>query len=94
MIVRVGHFQAALGKSDELYDFLQSLAEHICQSEGNLGYQVLRDEAVADKFMVIEHWQSKQAHQDSLAAYPKEQMAAVMPLFAGAPSGQYYLCES
>lgn len=93
MIVRVGHFQAAAGQSAELYQFLLSLSDHISQSAGNLGYQVLTDDESSDKFMVIEHWQSKQAHQDSLAAYPKEQMAVVMPLFAGMPTGHYYLSE-
>ncbi|WP_241242347.1 antibiotic biosynthesis monooxygenase family protein [Thalassotalea sp. G2M2-11] len=89
-ITRINHFHAAQGKAEALDEFLHSLVPYITASEGCLSCQVLRNEEKTDQFAVIEQWQSKDHHQQSLANFPKEDMAAAMPLFAMPPEGGYF----
>ncbi|AQS40573.1 hypothetical protein Sps_05510 [Shewanella psychrophila] len=91
MIVRIGEFQAAEGKSEELYLFLQSLSSYIIQSKGCVSYDLLRKQDSPESFAVIERWLSVEAHQASVDNFPKDQMQAAMPLFGGVPKGNYYL---
>ncbi|QFU24982.1 antibiotic biosynthesis monooxygenase [Shewanella eurypsychrophilus] len=91
MIVRIGEFQAAEGKSEELYEFLQSLSAYITQSKGCVSYDVLRKHEAVKEFAVIERWLSVEDHRASVDSFPKEQMQAAMTLFSGAPKGSYYL---
>ena len=44
----------------------------------------------ADRFMVIEKWESVEHHKASLANYPQEKMQAAMPLIGGTPTGRYF----
>ena len=89
-VTRVNLFDAAPGKADELAAFLQSLVSYIANSEGCLGCEVLRGTPDDDHFAVIERWASTEAHQQSLANYPKADMQAAMPLFGQPPQGRYY----
>ncbi|CAM3452118.1 putative quinol monooxygenase [Shewanella violacea] len=90
MIVRIGEFQAAEGKSEDLYDFLQSLSSYITQSKGCISYDVFRKYDSPESFAVIERWLSVEAHKASVDNFPKDQMKAAMPLFGRAPKGSYY----
>ena len=90
MLTRINEFTAAEGKSDETATFLQSLVPYISSCEGCLGCEVLRSRESEDKFVVIEKWQSEQAHKASIAGFPQENMQVAMALFAGPPKGEYF----
>ncbi len=89
-ITRINKFQAAEGQCDALHTFFQGLIPYIANSAGCLSCEVLRHDEQSDQFVVIERWESKQAHLDSIANFPKEEMQAAMPLFGAPPSGDYY----
>ena len=89
-ITRINSFQAAEGKNEQLFDFLFNLMPYISASAGNLSTELLRESGENGRFLVIEKWESAEAHQQSIAAYPKEKMQAAMPLFGVPPVGTTY----
>ena len=89
-ITRINEFQAAEGKEQELYAFLQGLIPYISSSEGNLQCDVLRKKDSKAHFVVLEKWESEEAHQESVANYPKEEMQAAMSLFGAPPVSTSY----
>lgn len=89
-ITRLNEFQAAEGKADELFVFLKSLIPYISSSEGCSSCEVLRGQESTDTFIVIEKWESIEAHKLSIENYPKEEMQAAMPLFGAPPKGSFY----
>jgi len=89
-ITRINSFQAAEGKNEQLFDFLFNLMSYISASAGNLSTELLRESGENGRFAVIEKWESAEAHQQSIAAYPKEKMQAAMPLFGAPPVGTTY----
>ncbi len=90
VITRINQFQAADGKADELHTFLISLLPYISGSAGCISCEVLRNTEDKGAFAVVERWESKEAHQQSIAKFPQEEMQAAMLLFGGPPSGAYY----
>ena len=89
-ITRINTFQAAEGKNEQLFDFLFNLIPYISNSTGNTSCEVLRQSGDNCRFVVIEKWESAEAHQQSIAAYPKEKMQAAMALFGAPPVGTTY----
>ncbi len=89
-ITHIGEFQAAPGKQESLYDFLQSLIPYISSSPGCLSCEVLRNIEKPDNFFVVEKWSSVEDHRKSLAGFPKEDMQSAMTLFGSPPKGGYY----
>lgn len=89
-ITRINQFKSAEGKEGELFEFLNFLSSYISSSEGNLHYEVLRNNEDQSDFVVIEKWDSIEAHKTSVANYPVEKMQAAMPLFGGMPISNYY----
>jgi len=89
-ITRVNQFKAASGKEEKLFDFLQSLTSYITNSDGCISYEVLRDIEDQSTFLIIEKWESINAHKNSVNSFPKEEMQSAMSLFGGPPSGKYY----
>lgn len=89
-ITRINEFEAVPSKGEALFAFLSSLKAHIDFSPGCLSCEVLRKNDNELIFVVIEKWESKDAHRQSIESYPQEKMAEVMPLFALPPKGGYY----
>ena len=89
-ITRINEFQAGEGKADELFVFLKSLIPYISSSNGCVSCEVLRGIDARDTFVVIEKWQSREAHKASVESFPKEEMQAAMSLFGAPPKGAFY----
>ncbi|WP_372866342.1 putative quinol monooxygenase [Pseudomonas sp.] len=89
-ITRINEFQAAEGRAQELFAFLKSLMSYISCSPGCESCEVLQSSEDENLFVVIERWQSEAFHKESLANYPKEKMAAAMPLIGALPKGAFY----
>lgn len=89
-LTRINEFQAAQGKADELLGFLNSLSGYISSSKGCSGCEILQNSDDSNIIVVIERWDSKESHQQSLDNYPKEKMAEAMPLIGAPPKGQFY----
>ena len=90
MITRINDFQAADGRNEELYIFLNSLAEYITTSERCISYEVLHSVPASSDFVVIERWVDIESHKKSIEHFPKEGMEKAMPLFGALPKGRYY----
>ncbi len=89
-IARINEFQAAEGKAEELFSFLKSLMSYISSSAGCESCEVLQSSDNESLFVVIEKWDSENSHKKSLEKYPKEKMAAAMPLIGAPPKGGFY----
>ena len=89
-ITRINEFRAAEGKAEELFTFLKSLMSYISSSEGCESCDVLQNNDDENLFVVIEKWDSESSHKRSIENYPKEQMAAAMPLIGAPPKGSFY----
>lgn len=89
-ITRINEFEAVPSKGAELFAFLSELKAHIDSSPGCLSCEVLRKNDNDLILVVIEKWETKDAHRQSIESYPQEKMAEVMPLFALPPKGGYY----
>ena len=90
-ITRINSFESADGKEDECLEFLESLLPYILSSRGCMSCEVLQHQKKENQFVVIEKWQSKEDHENSLKSFPKAEMEAAMPLFGGPPQGDYYI---
>ncbi|WP_281558119.1 antibiotic biosynthesis monooxygenase family protein [Thalassomonas sp. RHCl1] len=89
-ITRINEFLAAEGKAEELFTFLKSLMSYISSSEGCQSCEVLQSQDDENIFVVIEKWDSEHCHKQSVENYPKEKMAAAMPLIGAPPKGSFY----
>lgn len=89
-VIRINEFKAVSGKAEQLHAFLKDLVPYILSSDGCLSCEVLLSKHDSHDFVVLEKWQSIAHHQQSVADFPKEQMADVMPLLGSAPKGVYY----
>jgi quinol monooxygenase YgiN len=91
-IFRIGEFQAVSGKGDALLKFLNSSFVPVIEaSVGWLAYQVLQRQDDPDRIMIIETWESVEAHQVSAKGIPPAVLEDVRPLLAQPPAGGYYL---
>ncbi|MGR6874135.1 putative quinol monooxygenase [Pseudomonas sp. HK3] len=89
-ITRINEFKSTAGKEDELFEFLKSLKTYIQSSDGCLSCEVLQKDEGTGFFVVIEKWETKESHKQSIESYPQDQMASVMPLLGQPPKGAFY----
>ncbi|WDE12984.1 putative quinol monooxygenase [Thalassomonas haliotis] len=89
-VTRINEFLAAEGKAEELFTFLKSLMSYISSSDGCESCEVLQSNDNEHIFVVIEKWNSEHSHKQSIENYPKEKMAAAMPLIGAPPKGSFY----
>ncbi len=89
-ITRISEFQAKDGQAQGLREFLNSIVPTIEASEGCLSCRLLQDQDDERRFVVIELWDSIEAHKASVKEIPPEQLEQIMQLLASPPQGRYY----
>jgi quinol monooxygenase YgiN len=89
-VTRINEFRAQVGKADALRDFLLSVVPTIESSVGCQACQLLQSHDDPTRFVVVEVWDSIEAHQASVKNIPAGAFEHVMQLLASAPSGAYY----
>ena len=89
-ITRINTFQAGAGQGDALYALLATFVPVIEAAEGCLSCQLLQNWDDPDRLIVVEQWQSVEAHQASVTDIPPEALAEAMKLLAAPPKGVYY----
>jgi quinol monooxygenase YgiN len=89
-VTRINEFQAREGQGDALCDRLRSFVPLIEASAGCRSCQLLQGRDDPTRIVVIEVWDSAEAHQASLRGVPAEAIAETMQLLAGPPKGAYY----
>ena len=89
-ITRINNFQAKVGNGDELFESLKALQPMIAAFEGCLACSAVREEGDENHIVIIEMWETVEAHKAALSTVPLETFAPVMALVAEPPSGAYY----
>lgn len=95
-ITRINEFRAVAGSSDLLRDdFIKSLVPLIEASADCLSCQLLQSQKDPHHIILIEVWDSVEAHQASLKNVPPEIFHQIRVLLAVPPTGEYYeYCHS
>ena len=89
-ITRINEFQAQEGKGEALRDLIHSFVPMIESSDGCYSCQVLQSQEDPTRIVVIEVWDSTEAHQASMKNIPPGALQEAMTLLAGPPKGGYY----
>ena len=89
-VTRLNEFLAKESHSEELYQLLLTIVPVISAAKGCLGCQLLKNLDEPRKFIIIEQWQSRQAHQLALKEIPADKFQAAMDYFESPPKGSYY----
>lgn len=89
-VKRIGEVQAKEGRIDDLREFMKSILPLIREAEGCLSCELLQNQADASKFLMIEEWESVDAHQASVKGIPPAKLDEIRSLLAAPPSGVYY----
>lgn len=89
-IARIGETQAKEGMNEALRDFLVSILPLILSSRGCMSCELFQNQEDPAKFVMVEVWESVEAHQASVKNIPPEMIREIMPLLAGSPGGRYY----
>ena len=89
-ITRINEFQAQDGQGETLRDFIRSFLPMIEASDGCQSCQLLQHLDDPTRIVVIEVWDSTEAHQASMKNVPPGTFDEAMKLLAGPPTGAYY----
>jgi quinol monooxygenase YgiN len=89
-ITRIGEFQAQEGKGERLRALLSASLPAIRSSKGCRSCRLLQSQSDPARILVIEVWDSVEAHQASVKAIPPETVEKTRSLLAAAPKAGYY----
>ena len=89
-ITRINEFQAQEGQGDTLRDLIRLFVPMIESSDGCRSCQLLQNQEDPTRIVVIEVWESIEAHQASMKNIPPDALQEAMKLLAGPPKGGYY----
>ncbi len=89
-ITRINEFRAHHGSGDVLRDHIKSFVSMIESSAGCLSCQLLQSRKDSTHIVLIEVWDSIDAHQASLKNVPPEVFHETKKLLAAPPTGEYY----
>jgi len=90
-ITRINEFRARDGQTVALRDFLRSVVPNIEAAGGCRSVRLL--EATGDDsalFVIIEEWDSIEAHRASADVIPQAQLDAALALLEEPPGGNYF----
>lgn len=89
-VKRMNEFWAVEDKVSELYEFLVQIQNYIQKSNGCLSCRILQDTEIAEKFLVLEEWETKDNHKESLMGFPLDLMKASTELLSSPPVGYFF----
>jgi quinol monooxygenase YgiN len=89
-VVRINEFQATESRRDELRAVLQSILSTVRTSAGCLSCQLLESDSDPQKFIVIESWCSRDAHQAATSRISGDELRRAMTLVADLPRAGFY----
>ncbi len=88
---RIGEMVAQAGKEEALRSFIERvIVPAINSSEGGQACQVYQNQTDPTRFMIVEVWDSPEAHQASVKNITPEEIAEIKTLLADMPPGAYY----
>ncbi len=89
-VTRVNEFRAREGSEEAVRAFLTSLLPLIEASAGCRSCRLIRQLDDPARFVVLEEWDSPEAHRASVKNISPALLQDAMKLLAGPPSGAYF----
>lgn len=89
-VTRINQFEAKLGKGPELRAFLYSVIGLVRDSAGCRSVQLLESIEHAERFAIVEVWDSVDAHQAAARVIPPSKLQEAAALFATPATGAYF----
>jgi quinol monooxygenase YgiN len=89
-IARTYFMHAKEGHGAALEAALTALADAVRPIAGCSGVDLLRDMVDDRRFLFIEKWDSKEAHENGGNSLPKDALTPVMAVLDGPPDGAYF----
>jgi len=89
-VYRIGEVRAKEEAIEELREFMISIMPLIKNSAGCIACQFYQSHDEPTRFIMVEVWQSPEAHQASVENIPAEKISAIRPLLGAPPSGSYF----
>jgi quinol monooxygenase YgiN len=93
-VTRVNQFHARAGQEEALRGRLQAIVSGLRATTGCEACSLLQDVAEPAVFVVIEVWESREAHQAAVQAIAPEELQAFMSILAEPPRGGYLEADS
>ncbi|MDB6031294.1 MAG: antibiotic biosynthesis monooxygenase [Verrucomicrobiales bacterium] len=89
-VTRLNYFAAKAEQREALARFLFDEIQVVINAEGCLSCRLLCDYANPLEFVILESWESVEAHQKAAGMIPKEQIMSVMQYFGEAAQGRLF----
>lgn len=89
-ITRINNFRAREHHAADLKNFLTGILPEIRASTGCQSCELLQDHADPTRIVIVEVWESIEAHRESLRRVPPESIRQAKQFLAEAPCGAYY----
>ncbi|MFQ5568531.1 MAG: putative quinol monooxygenase [Rhodothermales bacterium] len=89
-ITRINEFRAQEGQGHALRTLIRSFVSLIESSDGCQSCTVLQHQDDPTRIVVVEVWDSVEAHQAAAKNIPPRALEEAMTLLAGPPQGAYY----
>jgi len=90
-VTRIGEFQAQEGKAERLRTLLAAALPGIRSSKGCRSCRMFQGQSDPARIVVIEVWDSVEAHQASVKGIPPEMAEKARSLLAATPKAEYYI---
>ena len=92
-VTRINYFTAKDGTTEQVYSLLQTATSMIKTAPGYLSVRLLHSQENPNDMVIIEEWDSVEAHQAAAGNIPPEMLGRIIPLLAVPPKGTYYSME-
>lgn len=89
-ITRINEFLATPEAADELRTILAEAAAVISALDGCISCRLLRGHDNATRLVMLEEWESIEAHRTAVQRIPTDSFAMVMGMLAERPKGEYF----
>ena len=90
-ITRINEFQAKPGSEEKLRLFLENVIALVRQNAGCESVRLLHAESNSQKFVILEQWSSRSAHEAAAKAIPPASIQEVMAFLAAPVKGEYFV---
>ena len=88
-VTRINEFRARPDQGDELHELVAGFVPTIEASSGCRSCRLLRGIEDPTRIVVIEEWETVEAHQAAMRDIPTDGLQAAMALLAEPPRGEY-----
>lgn len=93
-ITRLNYFTAKPDQREALAAFLSDVVAAVHKAEGCVSCRLLTDHRDPLEFVILEVWETVDAHQKAAGMIPKERISVVMQYLARPPRGEYLIVKT